>query len=61
VTPADIGGLFERVPQLQYAPVVVMTANDLDFNGKSAVPAWEAAMERDLEATTGLPSPGLRS
>ena len=33
---ADVGGLFERVAQLQYAPVVVVTAHDLHANRKAA-------------------------
>src|ERR1700677_4045230 len=33
---ADVGGLFERIAQLQYAPIVVVTADDLDANGKAA-------------------------
>jgi hypothetical protein len=32
----DIGGLFECVAKLQYAPVVVMPANDLNANRKAA-------------------------
>jgi hypothetical protein len=35
-TLADVGGLFERVAQLQYAPIVVVTANDLNTNRKAA-------------------------
>jgi hypothetical protein len=33
---ADVGGLFERIAQLQYAPIVVVTADDLNANGKAA-------------------------
>ena len=32
----DMGGLFERVAKLQYAPVVVMPANDLHADRKAA-------------------------
>jgi len=32
---ADMGGLFECVPKLQYAPIVVMPANDLNADRKA--------------------------